>query len=169
MKKLLKRILKICIGMVVVSIMLTAFYFLTAPRETLNLSPVEETVAIKISQFEDNAFKKENLVLTDNSRLKKVIDLFHNARKTRQSSVDDNPDVPVYYKLEIQVQTSNRILYTYKKGRHYYVEEPYQAICQIHKADYEDLAEVYSSGVSGNSVISYTKSETQTRCSVREV
>ena len=81
-------------------------------------------------QFMDDSGTSSGAVSIDNEEKDAIIELIQTTCKYRSESVYDNPQETPYISVNIHAKTEeeNRVLYVYKKGNGYYVEQPYIGI-----------------------------------------
>ena len=81
-------------------------------------------------QFMDDSGTSSGAVSIDNEEKNAIIELIQTTCKYRSESVYDNPQETPYISVNIHAKTEeeNRVLYVYKKGNGYYVEQPYIGI-----------------------------------------
>ena len=78
----------------------------------------------------DDSGTSSGAVSIDNEEKDAIIELIQTTCKYRSESVYDNPQETPYISVNIHAKTEeeNRVLYVYKKGNGYYVEQPYIGI-----------------------------------------
>lgn len=89
-------------------------------NKTIQSSKLE---AITITSFDEDIIE-----VTDSTKIQDIVNVINNAKRTKDESTQDVPDVEKYGKITFVSKDDDRILYYYQKNKKWYIEEPYVGI-----------------------------------------
>ena len=93
-------------------------------------SPIRLPNLKKISSI-DISFEGNKIHHTDKSWINDVVSGIKHAKATRKESVQDEPKVDEYIKIDIKYSGNTSTLFAYENKKKYYIEQPYQGIYEI--------------------------------------
>ena len=85
------------------------------------------------------SFEENKIHHTNKTWINDVILEIKNAKATRKESVQDEPKVEEYIKIDIKYSGNTSTLFAYENKKKYYIEQPYQGIYEIDDNLYQKL------------------------------
>lgn len=80
---------------------------------------------------------KESITYDDKDWITQVISDINSSKPTNKQSVQDVPQKDNYMKVGIKLDKGTTILFIYKDGESYYIEQPYHGIYEIDSELYD--------------------------------
>ena len=101
---------------------------------TLNIYKLNEVSSITIDTMSQYDNTKE---FTDENSINEIYNVFIN-KKTNIESVNDTPVNPdTMYVINFKTKNDDsKLIYIYKKGNNYFIEQPYNGVYQLTKEEY---------------------------------
>lgn len=101
---------------------------------TLNIYKLNEVSSITIDTMSQYDNTKE---FTDENSINEIYNVFVN-KKTNIESVNDTPVNPdTMYVINFKTKNDDsKLIYIYKKGNNYFIEQPYNGVYQLTKEEY---------------------------------
>lgn len=105
---------------------------------TIDIFDLEEIISISIDTLEQSNNIKE---FSDKETINTIYDIFQD-KTTYTQSINDNPTDPdiLYFITFKNKDNELKSVYVYQKNSNYYIEQPYNGIYELSKADFLIIA-----------------------------
>ncbi len=135
-----KRIALICVALACVFAVTGAYYLFDRifPKvEYTDCPTVENIISVTIS---DNNNEEAQI---SNEVLEKILSGISDAQPSRKQSVNDNPTVSSYCKIEIQTNERLYCYFVYEENGVYYIELPYEGVWRTDSDFYSTVLRLF--------------------------
>lgn len=135
-----KRLVIICI--VIVSLLTViggycAFNSFFPKAEQIKYPTVENIISVTVSDNGNNEAKISGIEPAE------IVSGITNAQPTRKQSVNDNPTVSSYYKIEIRTNERLYCYFVYEEDGIYYIELPYEGVWRTDSDFYSTVLRLF--------------------------
>ncbi len=119
---------------IIVAVVIASTFLFRAEKFTMNFNNMDsvQTVVVSYSQGEPDLVINNDLMIYDIvSFIKKV------NYETKIESVSDEPNVEIYYKINLKTQNTESVVYIYERDGKKYIEQPYNGIYEVSDEIYD--------------------------------
>lgn len=122
-----RKILFIVSGLIVLSLLGVIWFLNNNKAQPLNLPSGEVVSSIEI------AGGVQDIICTDKNTIVDFINVAHQAKPTNKKSLQDEPVVPTYVRVDLVYSGGMSSVFLYQENNKWYLEQPYQGIYQTDK------------------------------------